>query len=94
MHRNANKWIPLKKEIVAGVTVLTLGSGGSSFLKHSSFPKVGLLSMMATVKCFVNGVLAAGIWKSDGLRLIKNAIRNSMQHELFENILILLITNH
>lgn len=50
--------------------------------------------MMATVKCFVNGVLAAGIWKSDGLRLIKNAIRNSMQHELFENILILLITNH
>lgn len=24
--------IPLKKEMVAGVTVLTLGSGGSSFL--------------------------------------------------------------
>lgn len=89
MHRNANKGIPLKKEIVAGVTVLTLGSGGSSFLKHSSFPKVGLLSMMATLKCFVNGVLAAAYGSQMGLCLI-----NSMQYELYGNVLILLITKH
>lgn len=54
-----SKLIPLKREIVAGVTVLTLGSGGSSFLKQTLLPNVGLLSMMATFKCFVNGMLAA-----------------------------------
>lgn len=51
--------IPLKKEMVAGVTVLTLGSGGSSFLMWKLFIKAGLLSMMATVSCFVNGIVAA-----------------------------------
>ena len=51
--------IPLKKDIVAGVTVLTLGSGGSSLFMHGLLAKAGLLSMMATRKCFVNGVVAA-----------------------------------
>ena len=52
-------FLPLKKDIVAGVTVLTLGSGRSSFLMKCFLPKAGLLSMMATFKCFVNGLLAA-----------------------------------
>lgn len=50
--------IPLKRDIVAGVTVLTLGSGGSSFLMQSPFNNAGLLSMMATFKCLVSGILA------------------------------------
>lgn len=56
---NISDLIPLKNDIVAGVTVLTLGSGGSSFFMQSLFTKAGLLSMMATFKCFVNGVVAA-----------------------------------
>lgn len=55
---NANS-IPLKRDIVAGVTVLTLESGGSSFLMLTLLPKAGLLSMIATFKCFVNGAVAA-----------------------------------
>ena len=51
--------IPLKRDIVAGVTVLTLGSGGSSFLIQNLPDKAGLLSIMATFKCFVKGMLAA-----------------------------------
>lgn len=54
--------IPLKREIVVGVTVLTLGSGGSSFLMEAPLNKAGLLSMMAIFKCFVKGVLAASTW--------------------------------
>ncbi len=54
-----SKLIPLKRDIEAGVTVLTLGLGGSSLLKQSLLPNTGLLSMMATFKCFVNGMLAA-----------------------------------
>ena len=54
-----NNLIPLKREMVAGVTVLTLGSGGSSFLIEGPFNKAGLLSMIAIDKCFVNGMLAA-----------------------------------
>lgn len=50
--------LPLKRDIVAGVTVLTLGSGGSSFLMLSPFDNAGLLSMMATFKCLVSGILA------------------------------------
>lgn len=57
------KWyainIPLKIDIVAGVTVLTLGSGGSSFLMETPLDNAGLLSIMATFKSFVNGMLAA-----------------------------------
>jgi hypothetical protein len=51
--------IPLKKDTVAGVTVLTLGSGGSSLFMHGLLAKAGLLSMMATLRCFVNGMVAA-----------------------------------
>lgn len=64
---NVQHSIPLKKEIVAGVTVLTLGSGGSSFFMENPLPKVGLLSIMATFKCLVNGKLAA---KLDIRRLV------------------------
>lgn len=55
---NMSSSIPLKRDMVAGVTVLTLGSGGSSFLMLSPFDTAGLLSMMATFKCFVNGIFA------------------------------------
>jgi len=55
------KWLPLKKEIVAGVTVLTLGSGISVFLREApdcTDCKAGLLSIMATLSSLVNGILA------------------------------------
>lgn len=39
--------------------MLTLGSGGSSFLIVGPFDKAGLLSMIAIDKCFVNDMLAA-----------------------------------
>lgn len=56
--------IPLKNDIVAGVTVLTLGSGGSSFLMLIPLTNAGLLSIIATFKCLVNGVLAKKIPRS------------------------------
>lgn len=56
--------IPLKNDIVAGVTVLTLGSGGSSFLMCTPLNNAGLLSTMATFKCFVNGMLAKEIQRN------------------------------
>lgn len=45
--------------MVEGVTVLTLGSGGSSLLMLTPLNKAGLLSMMAILRCFVSGMLAA-----------------------------------
>ena len=42
----------------AGVTVLTLGSGGSSFLMCKPLLRAGLLSTIATFNCFVIGILA------------------------------------
>lgn len=57
--RSIHYTVPLKKVIVAGVTVLTLGSGRLSFLTKFLNPKAGLLSIMATFKCLVNGMLAA-----------------------------------
>lgn len=51
--------LPLKKDIVAGVTVLTLGSGGSSCLMHFWAISAGLLSIIAILSSFVNGMLAA-----------------------------------
>ena len=58
MKNHTEIYIPLKRDIVAGVTVLTLASGGSSFLIMSPLDNAGLLSMMATFKCFVIGILA------------------------------------
>lgn len=58
-YEKISKLLPLKRDIVAGVTVLTLASGGSPFFKRTLLPNAGLLSMMATFKCFVNGMLAA-----------------------------------
>ena len=49
---------PLRKDIVAGVTVLTLGSGRCPFSMMFFLLKRGLLSIIATFKCFVNGLLA------------------------------------
>ena len=51
-------FIAKKKEIVAGVTILTLGSGTSVFFREVPDCKAGLLSIMATLSCFVNGILA------------------------------------
>lgn len=58
-NEKVSKLLPLKRDIVAGVTVLTLASGGSPLFKRTLLPNAGLLSMMATFKCFVNGMLAA-----------------------------------
>lgn len=49
----------MKKDIVAGVTVLTLESGGPSFLMLAPPFNAGLLSIMAIDNCLVNGMLAA-----------------------------------
>lgn len=51
--------VPLKKEILAGVTVLTLGSGKSTFLMEVPLFKAGFLSIIAILNCFVNGMDAA-----------------------------------
>lgn len=59
MYNNFINSLPLKKDIVAGVTVLTLGSGGLPFLMLAPPFKAGLLSIMAIDNCLVNGMLAA-----------------------------------
>lgn len=61
--------------MVAGVTALTLGSGGSSLLMKKLLDNAGLLSTMATFKCFVNGMLAASMQKSMKDKFIASVIQ-------------------
>ena len=49
----------MKKEMVAGVTVLTLESGILLLVRQFLDFNAGLLSIMATLRFFVNGMLAA-----------------------------------
>jgi hypothetical protein len=59
VHNVWSRIIPLKKKLVAGVTVLTLESGILLLVRWFLDFNAGLLLLMVTLRCFVNGILAA-----------------------------------